>query len=150
MVLQLLRKLILIRRFWWDNFSVFGVLQHGTIPVIGPHCSKKNSVLEGHEWRSISLGALRIRNIPEQEDVTWKNVPCERLFQFYQLFQTSDGEQQDWSRSRRGVWMDPMRECLAAVARETRPTGSEPQMDPVRTRSFSTHGTLCFPHHTRF
>lgn len=51
-VLQLFWKLILIGRFWRHYFSVFGVLQHGAVPVVRSHCSEKNAVLKGRKRSS--------------------------------------------------------------------------------------------------
>lgn len=49
---QLLWKLVLVGRFWRHHFSVFGVLQHGAVPVVGSHRSQENAVLEGRKRSS--------------------------------------------------------------------------------------------------
>ena len=46
MVLQCLWKLILVRRFWWNDFTMFSFFQHGSIPLKSTHCSKENPILK--------------------------------------------------------------------------------------------------------
>lgn len=45
MVLQLLRELVLVGGLWWDHFPVFGVLEDGSVPVVGAHCPEQDAIL---------------------------------------------------------------------------------------------------------
>lgn len=68
MVLQLLRELILVGGLWRDHFPVFGVLEDGSVPVVGAHCPEQDAIL----W-CVKEGRLRHTNQstpPEREKVS--------------------------------------------------------------------------------
>lgn len=46
-VLQLLRKLVLVGGFWWNHFPVFGVFEDGSVPVVSAHRPEQNAILKG-------------------------------------------------------------------------------------------------------
>lgn len=67
MVLQLLRKLILVGRFWRNNFSMFSVLHHGTVPVISSHGSEKYAILRRTLMElTLTFCRRRTRDVREQ------------------------------------------------------------------------------------
>ena len=55
MVLELFRELLSVGGLRGDHLPLPGLLQHGSIPVISPHGSHQDAVLEGKSGESERL-----------------------------------------------------------------------------------------------